>query len=83
MLAQIDLDGRSFRARVRSGGKWQERTSASGYASSSLDAVHFGLEKQTIVPEVEILWPSGTRQVLTNIQAGQTLVVREPARPAN
>ena len=52
-----------------------------GYASSNLDALHFGLGEAADVPEVEIIWPTGQRQTIRNVKAGQTLVVREPARP--
>lgn len=78
---RLKLEGQSIGARVRIGNQWQERTSASGYASSNLDAVHFGLGAQTEVPEIEIIWSSGQKQVLKNQKAGQILVVREPARP--
>jgi len=78
---RIQLEGRSIGARVRVGSQWRTQTSASGYASSTIDALHFGLGSETAVPEVEVIWPTGQRQRFTNIKAGQTLVVREPARP--
>ncbi|HZO55936.1 MAG TPA: ASPIC/UnbV domain-containing protein, partial [Bryobacteraceae bacterium] len=68
-------------ARIRIGAQWQERTSASGYASSNLDSVHFGLGEQAVVPEIEIFWPKGSRQVLKNQNAGQTLVISGPVQP--
>jgi hypothetical protein len=46
-----------------------------------MDVLHFGLGEQTTVPEIEIFWPNGQRQVLKGGKAGQTLVAREPARP--
>jgi hypothetical protein len=64
-------------AQVRIGDQWNDMTSAVGYASSSLAPVHFGLGQHTRVPEIEIHWPDGARQVLTDIAADQTLVVRE------
>jgi hypothetical protein len=78
---RIKLDGRSIGARIRIGTQWQEQTSAAGYASSNLDALHFGLGSQAHTEEVEIFWPGGQRQTLKHVQAGQTLVVREPTRP--
>jgi tetratricopeptide (TPR) repeat protein len=77
---RLKLAGFSIGARIRIGDQWQERTSASGYASSNLDAVHFGLGQQAIVPEIEIFWPGGYRQVLKSQNARETLVVREPTR---
>ena len=68
-------------ARIRIGAQWQERTSASGYASSNLDSVHFGLGEQAVVPEIEIFWPKGSRQGLKNQTAGQTIVIYGPVQP--
>jgi enediyne biosynthesis protein E4 len=53
-------------------------TTAVGYASSSDKRVHFGLGADRPVREIEIRWPSGTRQTLRNVAAGQVLKVREP-----
>jgi hypothetical protein len=55
-------------------------TSSVGYASSSLFGVHFGLGKAHTAERIEIVWPSGTVQVLTNVPANQVLNVTEPAK---
>ncbi|MEJ7609280.1 MAG: CRTAC1 family protein [Bryobacteraceae bacterium] len=78
---RFKLEGISMGARIQIGSQWQERTSASGYASSNLDALHFGLGSQTVVPEVRIDWPRRQKQLLKNVKTGQTIVVREPPRP--
>jgi enediyne biosynthesis protein E4 len=78
---RVKLEGQSIGASVRVGSQLQQQSSASGYASSTLDALHFGLGSETEVPEIEVIWLSGTRQTIRNTKAGQTLVVREPARP--
>ena len=65
-------------AHVRIGNQANEMTSAVSYASASLDGVHFGLGSATVIDKVEILWPSGKRQVLENVKANQVLTVREP-----
>ncbi len=65
---------------IHVGEQWNSRTSSVGYASSSLTPVHFGLGALKIVPRIEIRWPGGTVQVLRNVKAGQTLLVREPPR---
>ena len=67
-------------ARVRVGKQWNEATSAVGYASSSLSGVHFGLGSDEDLDEVEILWPSGVRQVLNDVAADRIVRVREPTR---
>jgi hypothetical protein len=53
-------------------------TTAVGYASASDKRVHFGLGKDRAVREIEIRWPSGTRQTLRDVAAGQVLKVKEP-----
>lgn len=67
-----------FGARVRVGDQWNEVTSAVGYASSSHGPVHFGLGSNESIAEVEILWPSGQRQLLTDVAVDQVVTVREP-----
>jgi hypothetical protein len=55
-------------------------TSSVGYASSSHFGVHFGLGKAPVAERVEILWPSGIHQMLTNVPANRVAEVREPAQ---
>lgn len=69
-------------ARVRIGNQVNLMTSAASYSSSSLDAVHFGLEGQKTAERVVIEWPSGMVQELKDVAANQTVEVTEPARPA-
>ena len=40
--------------------------------------VHFGLGTATAVDRVEVLWPSGTRQVIDDVAVDEMLVVEEP-----
>jgi hypothetical protein len=42
--------------------------------------VHFGLG-DTKKANIEVLWPSGTRQSLNDIQVDQILEIREPEHP--
>jgi enediyne biosynthesis protein E4 len=53
-------------------------TTAVGYSSSSDQRVHFGLGADRSAREIEIRWPSGTRQVLTNVAADRVVEVAEP-----
>ncbi len=55
-------------------------TTAGSYLSSSDKRVHFGLGPATVVPLMEIRWPSGIKQVLKDVRADQILSVDEPAR---
>jgi hypothetical protein len=47
------------------------------YASSADWGVHFGLGSAAVVNKIEIIWPSGIRQVLSNVKADQILNVTE------
>jgi enediyne biosynthesis protein E4 len=64
-------------AEVTIGDQLDQMTTAVGYASSSYFGVHFGLGKKEQVEQIEIRWPSGTRQVLKNVRTNQFLRVRE------
>ena len=52
-------------------------TTSVGYGGSSDRIVHFGLSKDTVVQKIEIKWPSGQQQVITNIRADQLLTIQE------
>ncbi len=56
----------------------RERVSAGSYCCSHDPRVHFGLGEATVVPELEIHWPSRKTQKLTNVKADQILTVHEP-----
>ena len=56
----------------------REVISGSSYLSQSSLEVEFGLGKNSVVDQIRILWPSGFKQILTDINANQTLVVTEP-----
>jgi enediyne biosynthesis protein E4 len=73
-------DGIGARIKLTAGGKmqWNHMTSASGYASSSVVPVHFGLGDARVAEEIEISWPSGTVQMLKNVAADQVVQVKEP-----
>jgi hypothetical protein len=63
---------------VRIGKQWQTVTSGASYCSQSDLALTFGLGKEATVAKVDIEWPSGKRQMLTNVKARQHLVIVEP-----
>jgi hypothetical protein len=73
-------DGIGARIKLTAGGKAQynHMTTASGYASSSVGPVHFGLGEARVADEIEIRWPSGTAQILKNVAADQVVHVKEP-----
>jgi enediyne biosynthesis protein E4 len=65
-------------AQIQIGKQHDLMTSAVGYASSSHGPVQFGLGAAETVEEIEIHWPSGTRQTLKDQKTNQTLQIQEP-----
>jgi enediyne biosynthesis protein E4 len=65
-------------ARVRVGSQWNQMTSSLGYASSSVDAVHFGLGASDSAQSLEVLWPSGARQTVPDVSVRKLVTVTEP-----
>ena len=51
--------------------------SGSSYLSANELVLTFGLGQHERADKVEILWPSGEKNQMTNVAAGQTLVVTE------
>jgi len=72
-------DGIGALVRVTGAGGTQTQMMRSGssYLSASELVLTFGLAQQQKVESVEITWPSGLVDRLTNIAAGQTVVVTE------
>ena len=60
-----------------SGKQWSVVRSGSSYCSQSDLALTFGLGKDTKVTALEIEWPGGAKQKLTNINADQFVTVDE------
>jgi hypothetical protein len=62
---------------VRIGNQYAEMTTTVGYASSADWGLHFGLGQTSRIAKIEITWPSGTKQILTDVQPDQILHVTE------
>ena len=60
--------------------QYNHATTSTGYASSSDPRVHFGLGASRTAKEIQILWPSGVKQVLKDVAADRVLEVTEPRR---
>src|SRR6266849_16576 len=69
-----------FGARVRVNGQTRFATSAGSYLCSNDKRLHFGLGPSTTA-QIEVVWPSGTHQNLSNISVDQFLEIREPEKP--
>jgi hypothetical protein len=63
-----------------SGDQWGTVTTSSGYLSSGDPRLHFGLGTERVVRRIEIRWPSGIQQVMTNITDDQQVRVDEPSQ---
>ena len=66
---------------TRSSGQKQryDVQTAAGYLSASDRRVLIGLEKDTVIPSIEVRWPGGRMQTLTGVKPNQLLVVKEPS----
>jgi hypothetical protein len=66
---ELTADGKSY---------VQECRCPSAFLSQSDPRVHFGLGRAPIVQRIQIKWPSGTVQTLTDVRVDQILQVTEP-----
>jgi hypothetical protein len=77
--AKANRDGIGAVVRIEraSGKQWSRVRSGSSYCSQSDLALTFGLGRDTRVGVVEIEWPGGAKQRLTDVAADQGIVVQE------
>ncbi|MBI3933588.1 MAG: CRTAC1 family protein [Acidobacteria bacterium] len=77
--AQANRDGIGAVVRVESasGRQWSMVRSGSSYCSESDHALTFGLGPDKIVNSLEIEWPGGAKQKLTNVPVNQEIVVEQ------
>ena len=74
-----DAVGATVKVTTASGRVLYNRVSISvGLMSSSDKRVHFGLGEETRIASIEIRWPRGAMQKLTDVAADQFLKVEEP-----
>lgn len=71
--------GARIMVRTKSGEQYNHMTTSVGYASSSDGPVHFGIGSATAADVIEVHWPSGTIQRVTDTPADRVLHLREPA----
>jgi hypothetical protein len=75
-----DAIGAEVKIVTASGPQFATVTTAGSYLSSSDKRIHFGLAKETVVQKIEIRWPSGIMQTLSEVKADQILQVDEPVQ---
>jgi enediyne biosynthesis protein E4 len=73
-------DGVGARVAVTTGGVTQtvEKRASGGYLSQNDPRLVVGLGAATKAARVEVRWPSGKTQRLTDVPAGRTVVIEEP-----
>jgi hypothetical protein len=69
--------GAVVRIQTASERQWSVVRSGSSYCSQSDLALTFGLGKDTLVSAIDVEWPSGTKDHLTNVKADQFLTIEE------
>jgi enediyne biosynthesis protein E4 len=55
-------------------------TTSVGFMSSSDPRAHFGLGKESTIKSLEVVWPSGIKQVIENLKSDQVLKITEPPK---
>jgi enediyne biosynthesis protein E4 len=72
-------DGIGTSVKLSTGGETQTQMlrSGSSYLSASELVLTFGLGQQAKAESLEIRWPSGQIDKLSNVNAGQTVIVTE------
>jgi len=76
---ESNKDGFGTKVIVRTNNKEITRTLIGGnnFLSQNSPIIHIGLKDETIIKEIEIIWPLGNKQILKNIKANQLLTVKE------
>lgn len=60
---------------TRAGMQLNYLTASRGFESASAPILHFGLGTTDIADTVQVIWPDGTLQTITNVNADQRLVI--------
>src|SRR5690606_34802502 len=74
--------GAKARIETAAGVQVRQLVVSRGYLSSSEPVLHFGLGEETSITRLTIEWPSGHRQVFTDLSADRRYTITEPAGPA-
>jgi enediyne biosynthesis protein E4 len=70
--------GATVRVDTSAGRQVREINNVASYQSSNDIHLHLGLGDAKIVQTIELLWPSGAKQVLKDVAVNQVLVIDEP-----
>jgi hypothetical protein len=61
-------------------GQTRFATAAGSYLSSNDKRLHFGLGAAEIA-NIEVIWPSGIHQTVSNVRGDRLIEIQEPAVP--
>ncbi len=77
--SKSNRDGLGAQLKITAGKmtQYNHATTSVGYSSASDKRVYFGLGTNAMIDRLEITWPSGVQQTLTNVKADQMLTVKE------
>ncbi len=70
--------GATVRVQTAAGLQIREINNVASYQSANDIRLHVGLGSAKIVQQIEVLWPSGTKQMLKDVAVNQILVIKEP-----
>jgi enediyne biosynthesis protein E4 len=70
--------GATVRVETSAGRQVREITNVASYQSSNDIRLHLGLGDAKVVQTIEVLWPSGAKQVLKDVAVNRVLVIDEP-----
>ncbi len=67
------------KVKVKAAGKWQlnEISGQTGFGGQNSLNAEFGLGAATVIDSIKVEWPSGVKQVLTNVAADQFITITE------
>ena len=70
--------GATLRVHTADGVQVREVNNVASYLTGNDVRLHVGLGAAKVVPRIDVLWPSGTKQTLTDVAANQILTIDEP-----
>jgi hypothetical protein len=76
-----DAIGAEIKLTTAHGSQYWTVSTTGSYLSSNDKRAHFGLGTDTIARNIEIVWPSGIHQTLTNVAGDRIVRVDEPNAP--
>jgi hypothetical protein len=74
-----DAIGAEIKVTTSKGPQYTTVSTAGSYLSSNDKRAHFGLGADNTAKSIEVRWPSGIKQTLTDVKGDQVLRIDEPS----